>query len=122
MSTQHPADPGGFGCGIDRAGHQDQAFRRSGFPVFGVQGRRDERRDRRLAGSDHVQARADGAHGLRNVCDVLGKAEATGVQRHVTGVDPIGDEYLKAGNEAEHEVAEQKGEVSGKRGHDQDLR
>jgi len=85
-------------------------------------GRCNESRHRSLAKGDHVQARTKNAHGFDEVCDVLLQGEATLIDGHVAGVDPIGDEDLERGQQAQDDLPQENGKVAREWSNDEDFR
>ncbi len=100
---------------VDRAAHQGHARRRGGM-VAGAHDRgRGERRDRGLAHRDQVRVRPERLEEPDDVVDIVVEVEAARLERHLAGVDPVGDRDVVAGQQRRHGVAQQRGVVAGHR-------
>ncbi len=107
-------DVGGRGrqARIDGRAHQGDAGRPHRIAVFRHQRRRGQGRRSRLADGDDVGAAADLAQHQGDVVDVVVEVEAALDDRHVAGVDPVGDVDVVVLQEGLHRAAQQGGEVA----------
>ena len=115
-------DLGRLDAGVDRTGHQGQRRRACGMIVLRHDGRRRQRRDRRLADRHHVRARSHLVEEGDQMLGVILQAEPAVAERNVARVVPVGDVDVVVLQQRLHGAAQQRREMAGHRGHQQQAR
>ena len=104
---------------VDGRAHEGHGAGAAVLVVLGHQGGGGQHGRPRLADGHHVRARTQQAQHLAHMVEIVVEIEAAGVQRHVAGVGPVGDEHLVVLQEGLHRAAQQGGVVARQRRDDQ---
>jgi hypothetical protein len=104
---------------VDRSGHQGEAERLRAIAVLSHERHGRQRGDGGLADGEQMSARPHGLQELDQLQHIFVQAEASRGERHVARVVPVGDVDVMVGEHRAHRGAQQRGEMSRQRRHDE---